>query len=147
MAQPPSEADSDESIATIFQDIDTWAGDHNTAMIKIFTNPSIDRTYVGLDVSMAFRSVLFERDDKLDRLPDRLDNFIAWSCISTKASDLYHRSKFLIDYLERPGRLGTERVEEFIQEIKRDINASPHRQISSSEDSEVSPRSFLLFCN
>jgi len=129
LLQAPSETDS---LADVFQDINTWAGDPNTAADGLASNFSEDRTYVGSEVSKAFKSIMFDGDN--DLLPNRVDNVIAWSSISTKALDLYYRYKFLVGYLEADK--GTEKIADFIREIKADDETSPHWKISSKE-SEV----------
>jgi hypothetical protein len=125
--RPPSESD----VAEIFADIDAWVGHPDRVAAGMANNPSIDGTYVGLEVSQAFMSIMFDGDD--DLLPNRLDCLIAWSSTLTKASDLYHRCKFLVRYLE-DGK-GTNKIRDFLQEIREDNEVSPYWP--TSKESEV----------
>lgn len=71
-------------------------------------------------------------DSGHDKLPSRVDSTIALSSTFSLASDLYHRYKFLVNYLEA-GK-GINPVQTFIQEIRQDTIARPHWQISPSEE-------------
>lgn len=134
MLQASSEA---IRLADIFQEINTWAGNPNKAGAGLTGNFSINRTYIGPEVSKAFKSIMYDGDDFNDLLPNRVDNLIAWGSVSTKALDLYYRYKFLVGYLEDDK--GTQEIKDFIKEIREDKEASPHWKITSKETEVCHP--------
>lgn len=142
VTQPLSEADR---LAQIFEDIDSCA-DSGGGLSAILDNHSRDRTYTGRHVSKEFNGIIFDNDD--DKLPSKMDSVIAMTSGFQKASNLYYRYKFLIGYLEA-GK-GTNPTEKFIQEIRQDIEVSPHWQISPTKEvyiphlSLYNPRALIL---
>src|SRR5260221_5792176 len=105
VTQPVSEADR---LAEIFEDLDTCANSGG-GLAAILDNHSRDRTYTGRHVSKEFNSIIFDNDD--DKLPSKMDSVIAMTSGFEKASNLYHRYKFLIGYLEA-GK-GTNPIEKY----------------------------------
>ena len=108
----------------MFETIDSLVGlrDFN----RLADNYSIDKTYVGRDASKEFYRVLFDGDD--DKLPFSVDSMLALLCTFTKASHLYYRFKFLIDYLEA-GK-GTEPIQVFMKAIR----SIPQWQIPANKE-------------
>ena len=87
---------------------------------------------MGHDVSKEFYNVMYAGDN--GKFPTIVGLRIAIFFTFIKASDLYHRVKFLVKYLEEVE--GILPIQSFIQAIKQDINAGPHwpEQISFSEE-------------
>jgi len=127
--QLPSDADR---LAGVFRNIDTWKeeGPHFDVLTAMQNNHSIDRTFMGHEVSKEFNLILFDDDD--DKLHLQREAVIALYAHRFKVSDLYHQFKFMVSYLEA-GR-GTEPIQSFIQAIKQDANVSAHWQMSPREE-------------
>ena len=120
-------------LAEIFENIDGWVGSVDTMSAGVIINRTTDKTFIGRNVSKEFYSIMYDGDDEI--LPFAMDEKMAILSSIAKASDLYHRFKFIVQYLETPGRMN-EPIQTFIQAISQDVTTSPHWQIPST-DSEV----------
>ena len=128
-----SEADSDR-LAEVFEGIDSWVGSADKMTTGVFINRSTDQTSVRRDVSKAFYSIMYDGDD--ETLPLGMDGKMAILSAVAKASDLYHRFKFIVRYLETPGQKN-EPIRTFIQAIREDVTTKPHWQFPSTDSEEV----------
>ena len=92
-------------------------------------NREKDGTFVELDVSRVSCLILFGDDE---RVYQQKNAQIALLAEHSKASDVYHQFKFMVNYLE--ARRGSEPIRTFIQAIKQDINFKTHWQVSEKEE-------------